>query len=59
MKTLTRKTLIKSLKQAHIKTEVHETQKRWLIEAYIDDLTEGFDNIHDVAKILREKGIAI
>jgi hypothetical protein len=59
MKTLTRKSLVQSLKAAHAKTEIHETKKRWLIEAFIDDLSAGFDNIHSAAKILRENGIAI
>jgi hypothetical protein len=59
MKTLTRKSLIASLKKAHTATEANESEKRWLIEAFIDDLSEGFDNIHAAAKTLRENGIAI
>jgi hypothetical protein len=59
MKTLTRKSLIESLKKAHNATEVNESKKRWIIEAFIDDLSEGFNNIHFAAKTLRENGIAI
>ncbi len=59
MKTLTRKSLIKKLNALHEATEVGESQKRFLLEAFIDNLNEGFLNIHQAARILREKGFAI
>lgn len=59
MKTLTRKSLIKKLNDLHEATEVGESQKRFLLEAFIDNLNEGFLNIHQTARILREKGFAI
>lgn len=59
MKTLTRKSLIKKLNELHEATKVEESQKRFLLEAFIDNLNEGFLNIHQTARILREKGFAI
>lgn len=59
MKTLTRKSLIKKLNALHEATEVGESQKRFLLEAFIDNLNEGFLNIYQAARILRENGFAI
>jgi hypothetical protein len=59
MKTLTRKSLIKKLLSLHTATQVGDSDSRFFLEAFIDDINSGFWNIHQAARIIKEKGFAI
>jgi uncharacterized protein (DUF2164 family) len=55
----TRKSLIKKIWAAHKATAVNESDTRFFLEAMADDLASGYWNIHDAARVISEKGIAL